>query len=140
MQTAKLSTTANKYIDILKSGSIQEQEIISIRSWMGKDKGNAQIVFSNFPDNGLALSGSQNLKGIEFLLGKWKTPMGAERKNNPFGYREQSVLLNFSYFELSGFYNAGNSHHDYYLPLYQCIGKDGAAFEYYYNGEIHIVG
>lgn len=140
MQTAKLSITTNKYIHILKSGSIEERQIIDMRSWMGKEKENAQIVFSNFPDHGLTLSASQNEKGIYFLFGRWKTSAGAERKNNPFGYREQAVLINFSHFELGGFYNAGNSNHDYYLPLYRCIGRDGTAFEYYYNGQIHIVG
>ena len=52
---------------------------------------------------------------LEWLLNKWKTPKGAERKNNPFGYREQNVLEDENakaYF--NGFYDAGN----YYVTFF----------------------
>lgn len=87
------------------------------------------------------LTPEQNQKGYEFLMDKWKTSTGQERKNNPFGYREQKVLENFSHFEISDFYNAGNRYHDHYVPYYTVVAEDGNTFEYaYYGGEIHIMG
>lgn len=79
-------------------------------------------------------------QGREWLLNLWKTPNGKERKNNPFGYREEDVLEKFEYFEFAGTYNTGNRNIDYNVPVYNVIGKDGS-FQYYMNGgKIHIIG
>ena len=129
-----------KYLAIIESGKIEEREIISMRSFMHKSKENARFVFGALQDKQLTLSNEQNQKGYDFLMNQWKTASGKERKNNPFGYREQNILNNFSHFELKDLYNAGNAYHDYYLPLYECISKDGGSFEYYYNGEVNIIG
>ena len=70
----------------------------------------------------------------------WKSPTGKERTNNPFGYREQDALETFEYFELRGFYDAGNRYRKFYVPLYTCVGAE-TSFEYYISGgEINIVG
>lgn len=140
--TQPLSKTAKKYHALVISGHIEEREIISLKSFMGKNKSNARLVFdwlNDMPSN-LSLSAGQNQKGYDFLMKCWKTDTGKERKNNPFGYREQHILENFSHFELSSFYNAGNAYRDFYLPLYFCVSKDGSTFEYYYNGKVNITG
>lgn len=139
-QTVKMNKTTAKYLQIIASGAIEENQIIAMKSFMGKSKENAQDIFNAFASEGLSLSVAQTEKGYDFLMKQWKTPTGAERKNNPFGYREQDILANFSHFTLKSFYNAGNAYVDFYIPLYECVSKDGASFEYYYNGEVNIVG
>lgn len=90
---------------------------------------------------GLLLSDEQNQKGYDWLKNLWVTPNGKERKNNPFGYREQDALKNFSHCTLKGYYDAGNYYRSYYIPLYDVYTKDGYGFEYYVNaGQIHITG
>lgn len=91
--------------------------------------------------DGLNLSDEQNLKRFNWLKNLWLTPKGVERKNNPFGYREQDALENFSHITLKGFYDAGNYHHTYYIPMYDVYTKDGYGFEHYVSGgEINITG
>ena len=90
-------------------------------------------------DGEIQLSPEQNKKGIEFLRDQWQTKTGKERKNNPFGYREQEVINNFTHFELAGFYDTARyGQRSFFIPLYRCCG-DGC-FEYYYNGTVNIVG
>lgn len=137
--TPKMSATAKKYLAIINSGTIGEREIITMRSFMHKSKENARFIFDAMSDKELTLTAEQNNKGIEFLKSQRFTPNGKERKNNPFGYREEAILDGFTHFTLYSFYNAGNAYHDFYLPIYLCHGKDNA-FEYYYNGKVNIVG
>jgi hypothetical protein len=99
-----------------------------------------------WPEEGYKLTPEQLQKGLDWLLDQWKTPYGVERKNNPFGYREQDVLEHFKEFKLIDFYDNVNyaqvqaGIHNY-LPYYRVIGTDGGTFEYYndYTG-IHILG
>lgn len=142
MQTAnKPSKTMTKYLVIIATGIISEQEIISMRSFMNRDKEAARQIFNAWDDQELAISEEQAQKGYDFLMDQWKSPSGKERKNNPFGYREQEILENFSHFTLKSLYNnSGYSQITNYLPLYSCISKDGSAFEYYYDGKVNITG
>lgn len=130
-----------KYLSIIKSKTIRESEIISLRSFLRKHPEEQNDIFSALNESeGLTLSASQNAKGIAFLLGAWKTPRGIERKNNPFGYREQEILENFTHFTLTAFYNNSKYGGDAsWLPLYECHSHD-RSFEYYYDGKIHITG
>lgn len=137
--TQKLSPTAKKYLAIIESGKIEEGQLIAMKSFLNKNKENRDLIFAAMANITLTLSPEQNQKGYDFLMDQWKTATGKERKNNPFGYREQAILENFSHFELNGWYDAGNAYASYYLPLYECVG-DGTSFEYYYNGEVNIVG
>lgn len=99
-----------------------------------------QIDLSYIWDNAPAITPEQNAKGLKYLLNLWKTPAGKERKNNPFGYREEEILTNFECFSLAGFYDAGNHGHKFYVPLYDVCGA-GLCFQYYMNGgRISIVG
>ncbi len=138
--TTKITQTAKKYAEIIASGEIEESQIISLRSFMNKSKDNADLIFKLLDSHPLTLFETQIQKGYEFLLNLWKTPRGVERKNNPYGYREQEILNNFNTIELKSFYNAGNAYIDNYLPLYEVTSKDGHSFKYYYNGKMNIVG
>ena len=85
-------------------------------------------------EEGVNITPEQAKKGYTWLMNQWKTPAGKERKNNPFGYREQEILENFSEIVLFGFYDFGRWYHRY-APLYYC------GFEYYVQGgKINIVG
>lgn len=134
-------TLIEKYVDIIKSGHIEENQITSLRSWLNNSATPEERneIWEVWEDE-LLLSISQNQKGIQFLLNEWKTPRGQERKNNPFGYREQEILKNVNDITLKSLYDAGNMYVKNYLPLYSCNDKDGNSFEYYYNGKINIVG
>lgn len=91
-------------------------------------------------DNPASLTKEQNKKGFDFLYNQWKTPMGKERLNNPFGYREEAILENFTGFEFAGVYDAGNFNRSFFVPLYNCCGNNNA-FQYYFSsGKINIVG
>jgi len=142
MNTTKnpLSHTAKKYLAIIEQGHIEESELISLKSFLNKNKENRQLIFDAMSETELLISDAQNQKGYEFLMDQRFTPTGKERLNNPFGYREQAILDNFSHFTVKDWYNAGNAYNDYYLPLYECVSKDGNSFEYYYNGKVNIVG
>ena len=140
MNTTKLTPAQSKYLQMLQNGRLHEKDILAMKSFMNKSKENAQFIFSNFPENGLYLDDFQNKKGIDFLLNTWKTPLGKERTNNPFGYREQDVLKTFTYFKLTGFYDCSKyGQLAWYLPIYTCYGED-SCFEYYYNGKVNIIG
>ena len=85
------------------------------------------------------LTNEQTRKGYNFLMKRWKTKNGNERKNNPFGYREQHVIENFDHFELADFHDSADywqvqrGIHRYY-PVYDVYGKDGSHFQYYFDG------
>jgi hypothetical protein len=139
--SGKLITPAiQKYLDIIAKGKIEEREIISMKSLINRNEDARRIIFDALNDVELELSESQNQKGYGFLMNQWKTPRGLVRKNNPFGYREQDALDNFSHFTLYSFYDAGNRHHSFYLPIYQLYARGGGGFEYYYNGKVNIIG
>lgn len=134
-----ITKSIQKYLDIIASGRIEENHIIAMKSLMGKNKDAANILGAKVADNPLSISEEQTQKGLESLIDQWKSKTGKERKNNPFGYREQDALTTFERFELAGFYDIGNSYHSFYVPIYNCIGKD-SSFQYYYNGEVQIIG
>jgi len=118
----------NYLFKILNSGTEEQKEQV-------KDFFRAE----NF--EGIVLDAANVEQGKQWLLNLWKTPTGAERKNNPFGYREQHALENFDTIQLKGYYDAGNYHRSYYIPLYDVYAKDGYGFEYYnQGGKINITG
>lgn len=86
-------------------------------------------------DYGIPLTPEQNEKGIKFLYDLAYTPTGKTRKNCPFGYRELNIISTSSEFRFKGFYDAGRRGYVSLLPLYELDGM-----EYYYDGEVHVVG
>ena len=123
--------------EIAESGIITEKQISLLKLRSNKENTNLY----NLYDNEIECTAGQTKKGIEWLLNKWKTPKGAERKNNPFGYREQNVLEDENakaYF--NGFYDTGNSYATFFVPIYEIVGN-GSSFEYIVEGgEIKIIG
>lgn len=119
-------------------GFILENEIITLKSRLSRGvEQDADLTYNYAP---VAISPEQTEKGLSWLLNQWKTPAGKERKNNPFGYREQDILDNFDRFALVDFYDAGRFC-SFFVPVYRVISRSGASFEYYYNGgQIQIIG
>lgn len=98
-----------------------------------------EILYTYAQEDGLKISQEQTKKGLDWLMNLWKTPAGKERKNNPFGYREQEALESFQYFTYDGHINAG-TYSTWYAPLYTVVGKD-CTFQYYVSGgQPQIVG
>jgi hypothetical protein len=93
-------------------------------------------------EEGVEVTAEQSLKGFNWLMNEYKTPRGIERKNNPFGYREQEALdAGLKAFTYDGHFDAGNAYVSWYAPIYTYIGKDGGSFQYYVGGgKINIIG
>ena len=131
-----------EFKNIMENNIITEKEINLIKMRMNNNRVDetTQEVIDYIWDNSPELTPDQNKKGIDYLRNLWKSPTGKERTNNPFGYREQEALDTFQYFELRGFYDAGNYNNKFYVPLYNCVGAD-SSFEYaFYGGKVNILG
>lgn len=137
-----------------KGEYITERQVLAFRKMLNgyssssitkEEKDELQDLLYN-RDNQLKITPEQSEKGINWLRNQWKTPRGVERKNNPFGYREEDCIENFDHFTFGGTYNDAN----YYmaqnglanhLPLYVVHAKDGSSFEYYVSGgQVNITG
>jgi hypothetical protein len=119
-------------------GYITEKELSLLHA--RKNRGEkVDIPWEKF-DWEIPLTKEQNKKGYDWLMDLWKTPKGKERKNNPFGYREQSVLEDFDQMYFMDWYAPGRS--EWVVPYYRVKSKSGGnTFEYcVYGGEIHILG
>ena len=128
--------------EIKKSGKITEQQINLIKNRMNNNKLDeagkelVQWIWDNTPE----LTSEQNEKGITFLRNLWKTPTGAERKNSPFGQREEQVLDTFKHFDLAGFHDTSRGGgREFNVPIYDVVGENGV-FQYYYDGKVNIIG
>lgn len=129
-----------KTTDLIKSieekGIITEREILLLKRRANNGDRDAANFYPDC-DRVIEVTDEQSEKSFKWLYNLYKTPTGKERKNNPFGYREMDILDNYKgeRFTFVGFYDAGNRFYSYYIPIYEINGM-----EYYYNGEIHIVG
>lgn len=121
--------------DILNKDRLTNSEILLLCK---RANAGEQIDFDN---KEYLITNEQEIKGFDWLNNQRQTPTGAERKNNPFGIREENTLDNFKCFTFDGLINAGNTYHDFFLPLYTVIGTDGSTFQYYVQGgQINIIG
>lgn len=141
----KTTTKQAELLTAMKGGKLQNQnqQNLLFKILNGTDgelKDSVKALFQTYDFEGFELSTEQSLKGFNWLKNLWVTPQGRERKNNPFGYREQAALENFERCTLKGYYDAGNYYYTHYIPLYDVYAKDGYGFEYYFNGTIHITG
>lgn len=128
----------NRYVESVTSPYISEQEILNIRKVINNNRlGDHDIheLVTLMGDNEPRIEPDQAEKGLTWLMNQWKTPKGKERKNNPFGYREEEVLDNFDHFTLAGLYNTATyqaremGFHSY-MPIYRVYAKDGSSFDY----------
>jgi hypothetical protein len=130
--------------EINQRGFILEKEIIRFKNRLNMGK----IQLTDFDDEleefrllpGVLLSPEQNKIAIEFLRDKLVSPTGMIRKNNPFGFREEIILKNFTYCTLQGFYRCYRYNNTYH-PIYQ-VKSDNGCFDYYCDStyKINIIG
>ena len=125
---------------ICEADEITEREINLLNRRLnaeGRDTLDYSLRKNNYD---LALTDEQERKALAWLNNQWKTSTGKERKNNPFGYREEQILENATDVTFVQFHNAGNRYVDYFIPVYRVYSNDGS-FEYYVQGgEVSIVG
>lgn len=133
-------STEDMWARICKAGEITEREINLLNRRLnaeGRDVLDYDLIEGY---NGLALTDEQERKALAWLNNQWKTSTGKERKNNPFGYREEQILDNATDVTFVEFYNAGNAYIDYFLPVYRVYSNDGSFTYYVQGGEVNIVG
>lgn len=119
---------------------LNEREVNLLKRRMNDPKIAPMIEYEFGNDGGYNLTADQIQKGYKWLMNLWKTPKGAERKNNPFGNREMWILSNFKTIRLSDFYNIG-AFGRFVVPMYTVYAKDGSAFDYVVSGgALRIVG
>ena len=143
METTTIKTTKNfdALIEAIKAGKLESNNQLTYMMSTINNKPELKALIDEALDcSEIALSDEQVQKGYDWLMDQWKSPKGAERKNNPFGYREQDVLENFDTITFNGYYDAGNYYRSFYLPLYLVSGAE-TTFEYYVSGgQINIIG
>lgn len=133
-----MKTNEQIFEEIKKQGYITEQQIMLLKrrgNHQNEDIFNYTLFELEQFDYGIPLTPGQNDKGLAFLRDKAYTPKGNLRKNCPFGHRELNIIDTETEFIFLGFYDAGRRDHVNLLPLYGIGGM-----EYYYDGEIHIIG
>ena len=122
-----------KYRSKIARHELGESDVIALRSLLNREKDSHVTRFftrliANHPQ---PIGPEQTEKGITWLRDQWRTPLGKERKHNPFLPRQTYVLDNFSHFQLIGLRNTfGLSIVNNYLPVYRVHSKDGRHFDY----------
>ena len=134
-------TTKQVLADIKRSGVIEEREMNLLKNRLNnKGEGYKLINDFDFAGEETQIKGTYAKKGLKWLNNLYKSPTGKERKNNPFGYREQLTLETFDGFYFDGFFDAGNMFNSFYVPIYTVAG-DNNSFQYYMaGGKIEIIG
>lgn len=133
-----MKTNEQIFEEIKKQGYITEQQIRLLKTrgnQQNKDVFNYTLLDTEQFEYGIPLTPEQNEKGLAFLRDKAYTPKGNLRKNCPFRHRELNIIDTETEFTFMGFYDAGRRNYVSLFPLYGIGGM-----EYYYDGEIHIVG
>lgn len=96
-------------------GWINENEIATLKRRQNRGE-RIQI------ENPIPVSYDQAQKGFAWLWDKYRTPRGAERKNNPFSNPEVKALewakAHGARFTFNGFYGTVNNRHE---PIYELI-------------------
>ena len=128
------------YTKLAKQKKYSEKELNALKNHMNKlDLKDANSLVAD--KNGTKLDKSQVQKGFKYLYNLGFTPKGVERKNTPYGYREEYIVKNPKTIELLQYHNAGNRYVDFFVPYYRAIGKDGTSMEYFVSGgKINIWG
>lgn len=114
-------------------GWIDENEILLLKRRCNRGE-RIQI------ENPIPVSYEQAQKGFAWLWDKYRTPRGAERKNNPFSNPEEKALewakMHGARFTFNGFYGTGNN---WYEPIYRLITPKYDILYYVYGGEFQRV-
>lgn len=132
---SKSNDTRKRVSEILSSGVISEKDLNLLKNRINHRLCEYEDIEPLFLDC-VTLSDDQTAKGIKWLRNLCKTPAGKERKNNPFGAREISVLEGENIkIDLCGLYDTGKCGFRNYQPNY-CVYSENGSFEYvpYCNG------
>jgi hypothetical protein len=123
--------------DIKKRGTITEKEILLIKRRLNEGT-YKDVDLMDFYD--LNLTKEQSQKGLVWLKNKGWGITGKERKDSPYGYREEEALRTFKGIKLNGFTNISTyGEFKNYVPLYRVEGDTN--FEYYVQGgKVNITG
>lgn len=116
---------------------LTEREVLLMKRRINSKKITVQEALEAMPDDGWALTQEQTEKGRKWLTNQWKTPLGVERVNNPFGYREQAAIQTLRSFKLVDFYSPRGN---YYYPVYRAEGTEGSFTYTVIGGDILILG
>ena len=140
----KTTKTFNALISALEAGKLESNnQLTYMMSLLNNGSNEQKEIISKTINNSyenISLCEDQVKKGYNWLKNLWVSPTGKERKNNPFGYREQEILENFETITMRSYYDAGNYYRSFQVPLYEVSGN-GTTFEYYVSGgQIHITG
>lgn len=132
-----MKTNEQIFEDIKKQGYITEQQIRLLKTrgiQQNKDLFDYTLLDTEQFGCGIPLTPGQNDKGLAFLRDKAYTPKGNLRKNCPFRHRELNIIDTETEFTFLGFYDNGRMRCNL-VPIYGIGGM-----EYYYDGEVHVVG
>ena len=124
----------------MERGYILENEINLLKKRINAGE-SYEFLEAIYDNGGIELFEEQKTKGYKWLLDKWQTPTGKERKNNPFGYREMEALKDFDHIDFFSFYDAGRYGFRNWTPVYNVCTKEGFGFQYtIQNGQPYIIG
>lgn len=120
---------------IANAGTITENEIRTICRRLNAGTMKVNELEPIWNAGGVDVTPEQSAKGYKWLLNLWKSPTGKERKNNPYGWREQDILEHYDGCKFFDVYDLGRYGWHSYTPCYDC------GFQYYIaGGAIQIVG
>lgn len=125
-------TKIKKSADILAQKILNEKDIKLIITRLNSMDSDTAGVVQKLVHAGVywRLTPEQIERGRKWLLNQWKTPRGIERKNSPFGWREEEVIERMDTIVLSGFTDTGSAGYPYYTATWVIYGKNGKSFEY----------
>jgi len=126
--------------DILKQKRLTEREVLTLKRRANANKF-VDADWDAIINSEHGITREQTVKGLKWLKSQWKSPLGRERKHNPFGSREQEILKRFSHFEFVGFIDDATMYqieagiHNYKI-IYRVVARGGDSFEYVpYGGQ-----
>lgn len=112
---------------------LTENEVNLLKRRLNDNKIDTGEVFS--VRESFRLTPEQIQKGLDYLMNKWKTPRGVERKNNPFGAYEEDILANFNRIELIDFQDVSLvPDFKFHIPVYRVYSDTGEFFDYFIQG------
>ena len=133
-------STEDMWARICEADEITEREINLLNRRLNAEGRDTLDYSLRKNDYDLALTDEQERKALAWLNNQWKTSTGKERKNNPFGYREEQILDNATDVTFIEFHNVGNRYVDYFVPVYRVYSNNGSFDYYVQGGEISIIG
>lgn len=105
-----------------KIGFISEKDIQLLKNRKNHGENISNDVFY---ENNILVQGTQADKGLAWLRNLCKTPIGRERKNNPFTESQEKILFGENpYFYFRGFEDMGR-YTSHYQQIYQLITDEG---------------